>query len=173
MHTCQYLSVLVVLAFAALARADDADIGPKTADGQAISPSGRFSDDLTGARARYYVWSDGDTWHLRTCSRRNVFAKFTGTVKLNNGTFNRLRQIGLERKGRYADKWSVSQDRRTITFEIWTTSSFDGFDFDVNGADATVEFDVKIGGEARPGRIYIGNEGLHPTEAKFTFPAGT
>jgi len=174
MPTARFCSALMgLLAVPVPVCADDTSAGPKTPDGRAISPIGRFSDDLTGSPARYYVWSDREGWHLRTCSRGNVFGKFTGTIKLNGGTFNRLRQIGLERTGRRRDKWSVSEDRRTITFEIWTTSSFDGFDFDVNGMDSKVEFDLKIGDRKRPGRVFIGSDGLHPTGAKFEFPAET
>jgi hypothetical protein len=140
-------------------------------DGEVLDPSGRFSDDLTGQPPRYYVWRDSDEWRLRSASQRNRLIRFHGSIQLVGGTFGKLRPIGLERRGGAADKWTVSEDRTHLDFEILTTGSFDGFDFSVTGAGAHITFDLKMGKRPLPRRIYIGSEGQHPAEAEFTLPA--
>jgi hypothetical protein len=64
----------------------------------------------------------------------------------------------------------VADDRSQVEFEIQTTSSFDGFDFTVSD-DAYITFDLSIGNRKYPKRIFIGRDGQHPAEAKFTLPA--
>lgn len=137
-----------------------------------LSPIGKPEQDLVQVNnARYYVWHDSTGWHLRTASR--AVATFSGSIKLDGGTFGKLRTIGFETKGSAADRWGVNPDRTELRFEIVTGGSFDGFDFDVRGSDAQIEFDLKMfkTPQARPGRIYIGRSGTHPKEATFRFPA--
>lgn len=140
-------------------------------DGEPIDPHHRFSDDLTEHPARYYVWYDDEGWHLRSTTPKNVF-KFEGKITVEGGTFGRMRAVGFERRGRYADSATASPDRKTIEFTIFTSTAFDGFDFTVNGNDATVTFEeLKIGQRVYPNRIFVGERGQHPEERTFSFPA--
>lgn len=140
-------------------------------EGEPIDPSHRFSDDLTKFPARYYVWYDDEGWHLRSTTPKNVF-KFEGKITVDGGTFGRMRTVGFERRGRYADSATASPDRTSIEFTIFTSTAFDGFDFTVNGSDARVTFEeLKIGRRVYRNRIFVGEEGQHPKETTFSFPA--
>ena len=121
--------------------------------------------------ARYYVWHTRDGWHLRSAAK-NIVA-FHGSIKLTNATFARLRPFALEKKGKYADKWSVNKERTEVHFVIYTSTSFDGFDFSVRAkSDAKVEFELLLGQSKRrmPNRIFIGRNGDHPRAAKLSLP---
>jgi hypothetical protein len=135
-------------------------------------PRGRPDEKFVNVPVRYYVWYDSDGWHLRTASRATQLRKFHGKIKLTGGTFNKLRAIGLEQKGKYPDSSKLDAARTTIEFTIYTSSSFDGYDFTVKGGqEARVAFELYRGDKERPGEIYIGSEGQHPTSGKFSFPA--
>ena len=137
-----------------------------------LSPLGKPEQNLVKVNnARYYIWHDSTGWHLRTASRR--VANFIGSIKLEGGSFRKLRTIGFETKGSAADCWGVNPERTELRFEIITAGSFDGFDFDIRGQDAEIVYDLKVfkTAAARADRIYIGRSGTHPKEAKFTLPA--
>lgn len=137
-----------------------------------LDPRGRADEKFIKVPVRYYVWHDAEGWHLRTASQKDQLRKFHGKIKLVGGTFNKLREIGLEGKGKYADSSKVNAARTEIEFTIFTSSSFDGYDFTINGGkDARVEFELQRGGQERPGEIYIGKQGRHPDSGKFGFPA--
>lgn len=142
-----------------------------TSDGEPLNPRGRYSDTLVQQTPRYYVWQDSEGWHLRTASQRGRLIRFQGSINVTGGTISKLREVGLERRGSAADAWTVSEDRTQVEFEIATTSSFDGFDFTITGAGAQLEFDLSMGKRQFPRRIYIGRDGQHPAETKFTLPA--
>jgi hypothetical protein len=134
-------------------------------------PRGRPDEKFVKVPQRYYVWHDAEGWHLRTAAQQNI-RKFHGTITLKGGTFNKLREIGLERRGKYADSSKVSADRTKIEFTIYTSSSFDGYDFTIKGdPDARVEFELHRGGRDFPKEIFVGGEGKHPSRVKFGFPA--
>lgn len=139
-------------------------------DGEPIDPTGRFSDDLIDDTPRYFLWHDQSGWHVRTTSSRGTFSRYDGTIQVTGGTFAKLRPIGLERRGQNPDKWELNDDRDELTFEIATNSSFDGFDFTVDGSDATVTFDLNISKKGYRSRIIIGRDGVFPSETRFRFP---
>lgn len=141
-----------------------------TKDGVEIDPNGRASNDLTQKAPRYYVWYDSTGWHLRTTSEKGTFGRFDGTIKVTGGTIGKLRPIGLESKGTYKDTWKLSKDRTEIEFQLVSSSTFDGFDFSVTGADAQVEYNLNISKKGYPNRIFVGKDGAHPKEVKFQFP---
>jgi hypothetical protein len=148
----------------------------KTPKGDLISPKGQSVDvregKLTDRPARFYLWHDPQGWHLRSACKENLLGTFTGSIELSAGEFGRLRPIGLETKGKHIDLWAVDETRRKIEFKIFTTGSFDGFDFTVNKAkDAQVVFDLKVGDKHQPARIFIGKENAHPVEVPFSLPA--
>jgi hypothetical protein len=126
---------------------------------------------LTDQPPRYYVWHDAQGWHLRSASKEKNFVHFTGSIELTKGEFGQLRPIGLESKGKYADRWSVDANRKKLQFDIHTSGSFDGFDFTV-AKDQTGEMqcDLNIGGKAMPKRIFVGKDSEHPRELPFSVP---
>ena len=136
-----------------------------------IKRSGRPEDKELNVSSRYYLWSDPDGWHIRSCCKDGYFATFKGEIALNGGTFEKFRTIELERKGKHPDAWQVSADRTKLEFVINSSDHPDGFDFTVKGKDATVTFDLKVGGKEQPKRIFIGHDNLHPPKAYFEFPA--
>lgn len=142
-----------------------------TPEEQPPDPRGRPDEEFVKVPQRYYVWHDAEGWHLRTAAKQNL-RKFHGTITLKGGTFNKLREIGLERKGKYADISRVSADRTKIEFTIYTSTSFDGYDFTIKGdPDARVEFKLHRGGRDFPKEIFIGREGKHPAGVNFEFAA--
>lgn len=147
-----------------------APVSAVTKDGVEINPNGRASNDLTQKAPRYYVWYDSSGWHLRTTSEKGTFGRFDGTIKVTSGTIGKMRPIGLETKGTYKDTWKLSEDRTEIEFQLVSSSTFDGFDFSVTGADAQVEYNLNISKKGYPNRIFIGKDGAHPKEVKFQFP---
>lgn len=172
MHRMACLAIAFLTAATDGLASDAAEVAiTQSADGDPLDPSGRFSDDLTGQPPRYYVWRDSEGWHIRSASQRNRLIRFHGSITLIGGTFGKLRPVGLERRGGAADKWQLSEDRSQLEFEILTTSSFDGFDFSIDGSGAHVTFDLNMGKRKFPKRIYIGSEGQHPADAEFTLPA--
>jgi hypothetical protein len=142
-----------------------------TKEGEAIDPTGRFSDDLIDDTPRYFLWHDQSGWHVRTTSSRGTFSRYDGTISVEGGTFAKLRPIGLERRGQNPDKWELSDERDEMKFEIATNSSFDGFDFTIDGNDATLSFDLNISKKGYRNRIIIGRDGVSPSEKTFSFPA--
>jgi hypothetical protein len=137
-----------------------------------IKVSGRPEGKELDVSYRYYVWTDPDGWHVRSCCKDKTYATFKGEITLQNGgTFEKFRPIELERKGKHPDAWQVSEDRKKLEFIINSSDHPDGFDFTVKGDDATVVFDLKAGGKEQPKRIFIGHDNLHPPSAYFEFPA--
>ena len=136
-----------------------------------IKRTGRPEGKELNVPARYYLWSDPDGWHLRSCTKDRFVAKFDGEITLKGGTFEKFRPIELELKGKHPDAWQVSPDRTQLKFAIQSSDHPDGFDFTVKGRDATVVFDLKVGGKEQPKRIFIGHDNLHPPSGYFEFPA--
>jgi len=137
-----------------------------------LDPRGRPDEKFVKVRQRFYVWHDAEGWHLRTAATADTVRKFHGTIKLTGGTFNKLRTIGFERKGKYADLSKVNASRTQVNFTIYTSSSFDGYDFTIKGdPDAKVEFELFRGGRKFPKEIFVGGEGQHPPGNKLSFPA--
>jgi hypothetical protein len=145
--------------------ADDGKINPK---GQ---PADAREGKLVNQPPRYYLWLDAQGWHLRTAAKEKVFVHFTGSVELTKGAFGQLRPIGLESKGKNADRWSVDADRRKIEFDIHTSGSFDGFDFTVvKDQTGELQLDLNIGEKPMPKRVFIGKESEHPNKLPFSVP---
>ena len=142
---------------------------PGTDESRPLDPRGRMEDHPTDKPARYYLWHDQHGWHLRSCSR--LVNKFEGTVRVEGGTLRKCRPIGIDPKGRGADKWGLNKDRNELKFELHTAQSFDGFDFTADETKATLEFELLINGKPMPARIFVGRNGEHPREARFAFPA--
>ncbi|HEX6984711.1 MAG TPA: hypothetical protein VF170_05010, partial [Planctomycetaceae bacterium] len=135
----------------------------------ALDPRGRPDERLIDQPRRYYVWNDAEGWHLRTAAKGNV--KFEGTVRVTGGKFRKFRPVGLEAKGKLADRWTLDRNREELRFLIYTSTSFDGFDFDVDGGATEVRFDLSLAGAKDPKRIFVGKKAAHPADAAFGLPA--
>ena len=144
------------------------DAPPGGTKSKPLDPRGRMEDHPTDKPARYYLWHDQHGWHLRSCSR--VFNKFEGTLRVEGGEMKKCRPIGIDARGRNPDRWSLDEKRTELKFLLNTAQSFDGFDFTVDDAQATIEFELLINGKPMPARIFVGRDGEHPKEPKFTFP---
>lgn len=129
-----------------------------------IDPNGKPPQELVKVKsARYFVWYDSNGWHLRTASKN--YRTFDGAIKLIDGTFGKMRTVGIDKH----DKWEINADRTEMQFKLNTGGSFDGFDFDIRGKEVKLEFDLKtLGGQSRPGAIFIGRDQKHPEKAQFT-----
>lgn len=165
------LALLVTATLAVAAPPDRKPVPSGAGSGKSkpLNPHGRMDDHPTDKPARYYLWEDAEGWHLRSCSR--LVNKFEGQVRIAQGTFRKLRPIGIDPKGRGADQWAVNKERTELKFVLNTAQSFDGFDFTVEDAAAELEFELLINGKPMPARIFVGRDGQHPPEAKFSFPA--
>jgi hypothetical protein len=143
-----------------------------TEKGEAIDPRHRGDTSFKAKDPRYYVWYEEAGWSLRCASLPGVDTKFVGTVEVIDGTFDKMRPVGLEKKGKKADLWELDGDRKKLTFRITTRGSFDGFDFTTKGGPETrVKYTLRMEGKPHPERIFIGKEGQHPKKGPFSFPA--
>lgn len=166
------VTFVIVSRISVVCRGDDAapSDAPSAVKVNAADVKGRPQQELVKVtNARYFVWFDGRGWHLRTASKNLI--KFSGSVKLEQGSFIKLRPIGLDTR----DRWGVNEDRTEIRFELRTGGSFDGFDFDVKrtGAAPRITFDLKIGREDKgyPKRIFLGRDSKNPKGVRFECPA--
>jgi hypothetical protein len=135
-----------------------------------IDPAGKPAKFEAGNAASYYVWRDGQGWHLRTTTK-NRKRTFQGAVRVLGGEFGAVNTDGLEKRGDKADCWKLSDDRKELTFNLQTEKALDGFDFRLKGGATRVEFSLKIDGEEiKTGRIFIGAAGGHPEATDFSLP---
>ena len=136
-----------------------------------LKHSGRPEGKELDVSTRYYLWSDPDGWHLRSCCKDKYYATFKGVVTVTGGKFAKFRPIELEAKGKHPDAWVVNEDRTRLEYVINSSDHPDGFDFTVAGKDAVLTFDLKVGDKERPKQIYIGHDNLHPKTSFFEVPA--
>lgn len=134
-----------------------------------IDPRGRPDERLMKQERRYYVWEDAEGWHIRSASQ--YLHKFEGVIRLTGGEFRKCRPIGLESKGSGADGWLLNKERTELKFLIYTSTSFDGFDFDCGRGTTEIEFELMVAGKNEPKRIFIGRQGMNPKSTKFKLPA--
>ena len=121
----------------------------------------------------YYLWRDGDVWRLRSATSEKRHS-FGGTIRVQNGRVKKLAAAGLEGQRpspKRVDIGRVSRDRTRIDFSFKTNGRIDGFDFQVEGEDATLQFNLLTNGTAIPGRIRIGGNGNPAPGATFSLPA--
>ncbi|MBP2636483.1 MAG: hypothetical protein H6Q72_2390 [Firmicutes bacterium] len=116
----------------------------------------------TGKVTGYFIWHDKNGLHLRTNASEKEH-KFTGTIR-TDGSFKEVfaNLVGED------DYVKVAKDRRELTFQSTTSGKVTGFDFYVRNA-SYVKFDLSLDGDSvKSGDIYIGGEGWHPENNRFT-----
>ena len=158
-----------------------------------VTPHGRAQTDIydgkpvfnEGADLGYYVWRDGNKWHLRWTTK-GFLRHFTGSVTAEGGKLKSLKRIDVEKERRLLypgraphvvygprgrrhvvggqapvvvertqDKIDKDGDYR-IVFSAGTNNDIDGFDFDVADQVTTLRFMLEIDGAPRPGHVEVG-----------------
>ncbi|MEO7191886.1 MAG: hypothetical protein ABI051_12595 [Vicinamibacterales bacterium] len=150
-----------------------------------------------GSDRSYFVWRDGDKWHVRwtTMGTERVF---TGTVRSTGGQLDDLKRIDVDselkviRPGRPArvvrgpagrvrgvapgrgpvvasktEDHIQKVDDHLIRWTTRTDDDIDGFDFKAGDVRA-LTFDLKIQGQARPQSVEIGKSNRTPESNPFT-----
>lgn len=138
-----------------------------------------------GVDLGYYIWRDGDTWHVRWTTRGQV-RQFSGSVASEGGELKSLKRIDVEserrvlypgraprvvygprgrghvRRGRgpvvvqrEEDKIEKDGDNR-IVFLARTNDDIDGFDFKVDKNVGALRFVLEIDGRQMPQRVELG-----------------
>jgi hypothetical protein len=114
-----------------------------------------------------FIWHDNDGFHLRTTSISNEEHVFTGTIH-TNGYFKDVN----DRFFRGKDFYHLT-DRDTIDFQFTTDGRTVGLDYDVADGDfLAVEIYID-GHKISPMDIYVGKDGWHPNNYKFTLDRPT
>lgn len=116
-----------------------------------------------GRSTGYFIWQDKEGLHLRTTTdgSRHVFS---GTVR-TDGAFRET--FGRSKGG--DDSFKVSGDRDKVTFQFTLLGDTAGIDMFIE--DGTyVTFNLSMDGdEVDPASVFIGGDGWHPGDHKFTF----
>jgi hypothetical protein len=142
------LLVMLVLAGSALAYSPRLDGRPA-----AFEP---------GGQAGYFIWQDHEGLHLRTTAA-GVRHVFSGTIRTDGAyedTFGKA--TGVD------DTVQVNENRDKITFQFTNSGDTSGIDLHVRGG-TYVSFNLAMDGDdVSPAAIFIGAEGWHPGDHKFT-----
>jgi hypothetical protein len=170
----------------------------------ALSPCASAQADLfngkpvfaEGVDLGYYVWRDGDTWHVRWTTL-GTMRRFTGSVVADSGKLKSLKRIDVEterrvlypgraprvvvgprgrvyRRGgrppviaeREQDKIEKDGDQR-IVFAARTDDDIDGFDFKVDDNVRSLRFMLEIDGKALPQHVEVGRNNRKPPNVPF------
>jgi len=108
-----------------------------------------------------FAWRDSGGFHLRATSLGEEHI-FTGTIH-TNGYFRDVTDRFFKGNDSYRLK-----DRDTVEFQFSTDGRTVGIDFDVVDGDYTA-FEVYMDGQKiSPMNIYVGRNGWHPSDYKFT-----
>jgi len=140
-----------------------------------FSPVGR--PEKTDHRGpNIYLWRNMDGFHLKATGKDRDHSTLSGEIRVDGGKFVNVRNLErLEGGGRKRQKnvdvgW-ISPEKKIIRFKFITAGLVDGFDFDVEGDNAEVSFDLNVDGTGEVRRIHIGKDGEHPPGMKFLVPA--
>lgn len=135
-----------------------------------LDPSGRPEGSIVDQTGRYYVWHDGQGWHLRTTSKGG--RNFHGAVRVKEAKIKTFKSVGLkDKQGKNEDLWRVNDARSELTFHFKTGKLSDGLDFVVDGDEGQVEFDLHIDKQKSPQAIFVGRGLQHPDTNPFSLPA--
>jgi hypothetical protein len=139
-----------------------------------------------GEALSYYVWRDGNSWHLRWTTF-GAMHRFTGSVLAEGGKIESLKRVDVEterrviapgraphvvvgargrvrgvRGGRAPVVATRTQDHiekegdHRIVFNTRTDDDIDGFDFKVAEDVKALRISLQIDGEPRPRAIQVG-----------------
>jgi hypothetical protein len=114
-----------------------------------------------------FVWHDNAGFHLRTTAISDEQHVFTGTIH-TNGYFK-----DVDDRFFRGDDYYHLTDRDTIDFQFTTDGRNVGIDYDVADSDY-IAIEIYIDGQKiSPMDIYVGKDGWHPNDYKFTLDRPT
>lgn len=111
--------------------------------------------------SRVSVWHDDNDFRLKTTTYRFKHV-FTGTIN-TDGRFYDIEDRELE----HGDYVRVDRDRNTIRFRL-TGRGIDEISFKARGGDKVTFNLYKDGYEMNTEEIFIGKNGRHPRDNRFT-----
>ncbi len=145
-----------------------------------------------GVDLNYYVWRDGNSWHIRWTTMGQM-RRFSGSVVAEGGELKSLKRIDVEAERRVLypgraprvvygprgrprilrgrapvvvereqDKIEKDGDNK-IVFRAWTNDDIDGFDFKVDEKVRSLRLVLEIDGKQVPQWVEIGK---HNEKAK-------
>jgi len=154
--------IVPTAAFAATPAADTTTTSAAcTEAGWPTTAQGRPLTFRSGARAGDYVWHDATGWHLRVTKPGYLRRFFTG--KIVSDAELTVAPYHLES----GDTWTLSADKKTLTYRFATRGNIDGLDFHAACA-SRLWVRGSMSGVALPvGRIWIGRAGHHPLQNPF------
>ncbi len=116
---------------------------------------------LDGPNEGYFIWSDKDGLHLRVKTKGEAHV-FSGRI-YTNGNFDNI----LVKTFHDQDNFDNSGPNE-IRFRLTATDKFAGIDFYVTEGQY-VDFDLSMDGhKVDANRVFIGRDGWHPGDSKFT-----
>lgn len=155
-------------------------------------------DFSKGDEISYYVWRDGDEWHVRWTTNGTAH-RFNGSVMAEDGELKSLKRIDVEaeskvvrsgraphvvrgprgrvvgvRGGRAPVVVNREQDKiekdgdKRIHFLSLNDGDIDGFDFKVDKNVTSLKFALEIDGKSAPRRIEIGKSNAKPSGDPFS-----
>lgn len=114
-----------------------------------------------GESTGYFMWQDKEGLHLRTTSEAKHV--FSGVIR-TNGKFEDV----FGKMAETDDYVHVNRGRDEISFKFTTAGGEAGFDLSLNGG-TYIKFDLSMDGEGiDPSNVFIGRDGWHPADYKFT-----
>jgi hypothetical protein len=166
----------------------------------ALSPSALAQADMfegkptfaEGVELGYYVWKEGETWHLRWTTKGQL-RQFSGSVVAEGGELKSLKRVDVEterrvlypgraprvvrgprgrahvRGGRAPVVVAREQDKiekdgdNKILFLTRTDDDIDGFDFKVDKNVKALRFVLEIAGQPYPQNVEIGKNNVKAT----------
>lgn len=145
----------------------------------------------------YFVWHEGDEWHVRWTTQGNLLL-FTGQVIADGGNIRDLDRVDLEKESRLVRTGSrpvlvrgprgrlratrrpttavvtreqdqVEKDGdRAIRFRARTDADVDGFDFKLDRKVTQIRFILEVGGQSRAVAVEVGRNNVRPDDNPFT-----
>lgn len=132
---------------------------------EGVNVEGRPNNYELAEQARFYVWHDGDGWHVRTVGPPKIANGFRGTIRLHGTKFLKITPVGLDKRN---DEASLSPGKDEFTFKFVTSNKFDGVDFNLDKVEgASIEFEVLLNGGKAPKRVFIGGKAANPKTNHF------
>lgn len=129
-------------------------------------PKGRFGKfEQNHKLAAAHVWHDESGWHLRFRGAEGVKVQFLGKIVLDT-------EVPQLKGGQKEKDDKITKVTNGIGFNYKTHGyGYDAIDFYAPQSANRVTFEIKIGGNDDPKRIFIGAKGGHPKSSIFTLPA--
>lgn len=153
-------------------------------------------DFAAGADLGYFVWRDGNEWHVRWTTQ-GLTRHFTGSVTAEGGDLRALERIDVEKESRVVapgrrghvvrgprgrvhvkpgrgplvatteqDKIAKEGDRH-IVWSSRTTADIDGFDFKVEEDARALRFVLAVDGETKASDVVIGRNNRRSAKNPF------